>query len=183
MLGLPKVAAAQQQAGVTIPVVPFLGSLEQARVLARPLGQVVDRREQRGEAGRELLVGAKEDVVAAREIIRYHEPIGLAVKERHDPLVHRERVLALPATGLGAKRLGCDHEGEHVGTLDPELDLAAPLDRGPDVLAVHPHVLAALRQRLAQPLDEVLVAARVGDEDIGHPGPPRSSIAPGASRD
>ena len=65
-------------------------------------------------------------------------------KQRHDPLVFLDRVLALAATWLRAQRVGGDHEGEDVGALDPELDLTPPLDRRTDVLAVDPDVLAAL---------------------------------------
>ena len=73
---------------------------------------------------------------------------------------------------LGAQGVRGDHEGEDVGALDPELDLPPPLDCRADVLAVDPDVLAVVGERFAQPLDELLVAARVGDEDVGHLGPP-----------
>jgi hypothetical protein len=78
--GVAEIAAAEQVARVAIVALPVFSALEQAGVLARPFGQAVDRCEKRGEAGAELLVGANEDVVVAREVVGDREPVGLMAK-------------------------------------------------------------------------------------------------------
>src|SRR5262249_39508172 len=91
-----------------------------------------------------------------------------APQHGQDALVVLECVLHLESAHLRRRRLRRDHVDEAVGTLDGAEDLAHPLGRRRNALLVHPGGEPVRREGIDEAVDEVGVAARVGDEDVAH---------------
>jgi hypothetical protein len=58
------------------------------------------------------------------------------------------------------------HDDDRLRGFDPCLDPRAPVRALRDVLEIDPQVLAIRGKRSDEPLDELAVAARVGDERV-----------------
>ena len=115
---------------------------------------------------------AVEVAVADRDPVAYANALGdllvghPAKGERDDPLVQLDRVIHLLLAEGRGHRLGADHEHEPVAALH------RPAQRGrehlgvADPLGVDPDVLAPFPQSLHEPVDQLRVASRVGDEYV-----------------
>ena len=113
-----------------------------------------------------------EVAVADRDPVADANPLGdllvgnAAKRERDDALVQLDRMVDLLLAERRGDRVGADHEDESVAPLDRPAQRRREHLRVADSLDVDPDVLAALPQALDEPVDQLGVAARVGDEDV-----------------
>ena len=154
------------------PVLPFLARSSR-RVCSRAHSEVVDRREQGDEARRELLVGAKEDVVATRQLLGYLEPVG-SWRRRARSASSSHRVLELAATGLRAERSGLMTKAKLSAPSIPSSISRRHSTAGP-MSSRSTQTSFPFSASVRAAAGELLIAARIRNQDVGHerprPGP------------
>jgi len=91
----------------------------------------------------------------------------------------RERVLDLLRARLGLCKVRRQHRHDHARRLDPGEHLRVPVRSLADVLEIDPDVLATRLEGVGERAHRLLVAPRVGEEDVGALGF-RRGRAPGA---
>jgi hypothetical protein len=162
-----QVTSVQQQAAVLAGAGPVARPHGQTRMHVEPVEIGLNRADQTLELRVEVVLFSQQDPVRTVELRRHVARIDVAAKHGDEALVGLNCPAELLAADLRRDRRGAEDEDERARSFDAVPDAFAPVRRWRDILEVDPHLLCARRKRGDQPrLDELLVPARVGDEDV-----------------
>ena len=117
------------------------------RVWARSHSQIeVERREEGGDAGGEVVTITQKDPVQRRDLLGHGCRFGVAHDDRHDALAASGGVLDLLATDRRRSPVRADDDQEGIGGIDRCPHLRHPLGRRRDALPIDPSLASRLGQ-------------------------------------
>ncbi len=171
ILRILKIAPAQQQAYITLALRPFLGTHQQACMLAY-IGQVgIQCIDEFLKILLEAAVVVEVDPVMAIDG-RVHVLLivlrGHAIDNRHNALVVFISVINLVVADFGQGRIRTDDKNEGICRLDTRLNLAPPVRCQRDIFPIDPDITIFLGQRVVQAADEGFVFAGIRNKNFWH---------------